>query len=90
MIKRTDLEDPYLGTRAQEPESKCVGKDLNADTVCSCPTAVLEWKKSWNSPEGRGTWPRGGQLPGAEGLSLALLTPSPVLSPFTMLPLKDA
>lgn len=31
-----------------------------------------------------------GQLRGAEGLSLALLTPSPVLSLFTMLSLKDA
>lgn len=31
-----------------------------------------------------------GQLRRAEGLSLALLTPSPVLSLFTMLSLKDA
>lgn len=29
------------------------------------------------------------QLPGAEVLSLALLTPGPVLSPFTVLSLKD-
>lgn len=69
----TDLEDPYLGTRAQEPESKCVGKDLNADICLLLPHSSPRVEEELNFQKDGGLGQGG--MPGAEGLTLALLTP---------------